>query len=97
MPYKNPNDKARYDFVYYRALRQKLIEALGERCEHITNECTGAVEICGATEELEVHHLTPYTGRSRPNSRAYFNPKGKELRCKTHHEHTESWRRGAKK
>jgi len=48
-------------------------------------------EICGSTEDLEIHHVVPYGKRSRPNSKEYWKPKGKELRCKTHHKCTRYW------
>ena len=83
LPYKNPEDKRRYDRKRYRRLRNQLINALGGKCK-----------ICGGTRGLEVHHLKPYGKRSRPNSKEYFKPEGKELRCKRPcHVHTETWRR----
>lgn len=88
MPFKDPEMKRRYDRERYQRLRGELVEALGGRC---------VVEGCERSEDLEIHHIQPYNKRSRPNSIAYFNPKGKELRCEEDHSHTETWRRGRKR
>jgi len=94
MPYAKRADKQAYDARRYRALRQKLIDALGGQCQYVDES---GVQ-CTETENLEFHHLKPYGKQSRPNSKAYFRPEGKELRCGPHHKHTDSWRkRGRKK
>jgi len=81
-PYKDPERQRIYKLMWYAMRRTELINALGARCV-----------VCRRTWGLEVHHIKPYGRRSRPNSRQYFSPKGKELRCLEHHSHTESWRR----
>ena len=69
-------------------LHNALIQALGGRCQYIDED---GIQ-CEETEELQAHHLVPYGQRSRPNSKEYFKPKGKELRCEKHHRDTGSWR-----
>jgi hypothetical protein len=71
----------RYDIQRYQRLRLGLVQALGGKCV-----------VCGTTEDLEVHDIIPILSRSRTNAKSYFVPEGKELRCKTHHSHTEVWR-----
>jgi len=92
VPYAKKEDKKRYDWERYQRRRQELIEKLGGVCQAIVK----GGEICGSTVGLEIHHVIPYKKRSRPNSKDYFNPKGKELRCEEHHQHTESWRKRGK-
>lgn len=91
-PYAKREDKQRYDRERYQRLRQGLIEKLGGVCQVILK----GGKICGSTAGLEIHHITPYKKRSRPNSKSYFDSKGKELRCGEHHRHTESWRKRGK-
>lgn len=91
MPYKDKKNRKRHDREYYKQRRLALIKALGGRCVAILPDGMQCTET--DTDQLEVHHILPFLKRSRPNSKEYFNPKGKELRCKNHHKHTESWRR----
>ena len=86
MPYKNIEDRKRHDRERYQRMRAELIKALGGKC---------VIEGCEETriKKLEAHHIVPYGKRSRPNSKEYFKPEGKELRCKKHHSRTRSWRR----
>lgn len=81
MPYKNPKDKKRHDRLRYQLMRETLLIELGYSCV-----------ICGTTENLEIHHIKRYGQRSRPNSKEYFAPEGKELRCSEHHACTKNWR-----
>lgn len=88
MPYKDKEKRREYQARWYQEKRANLIKLLGGKC---------SVPACEATENLEVHHIEPYSKRSRPNSSSYFDPLGKELRCPEHHSHTDSWRRKRKR
>lgn len=78
MPFKDPQRKKQYDHDRYQRLRMELINALGGVC--VEEDCDES-----NPKNLEVHHIIPFLKRSRPNSKEYFNPVGKELRCKVHH------------
>lgn len=70
--------KKKYDRERYQKLRMALIKALGGKC--VEEDCEE-----NNPKKLQIHHIIPFIQRSRPNSKEYFKPKGKELRCEKHH------------